>query len=319
MRRLEFMPRRVPAAPPLRYLTTPRQEFLLGAERPVSTTMAFVRILMKLLRDPEIGRRIVPIVPDEARTFGMDGLFRQIGIYSSIGQKYEPVDADNLLYYREARDGQILEEGITEAGAMSSFLAAGTAYATHGIAMIPFFIYYSMFGMQRIGDLVWAGGDMRARGFLVGGTAGRTTLAGEGLQHQDGHSHLLAMPTPNLRAYDPDYAYELAVILQDGIRRMYEQQEDCYYYITVGNETYPCLPCPRKKACAKAFSRACTDTSRRILKSRVMQDTKPCCWAAVPYSMKQSKRSTCSEALTAWPRTYGCDQLQGLAAGRHGL
>jgi len=242
------MPRRVPAAPPLKVPDDSLyQEFLLGAERPVSTTMAFVRILMKLLRDPEIGRRIVPIVPDEARTFGMDGLFRQIGIYSSIGQKYEPVDADNLLYYREARDGQILEEGITEAGAMSSFLAAGTAYATHGIAMIPFFIYYSMFGMQRIGDLVWAGGDMRARGFLVGGTAGRTTLAGEGLQHQDGHSHLLAMPTPNLRAYDPAYAYELAVILQDGIRRMYEQQEDCYYYITVGNETYPMPPMPEEE------------------------------------------------------------------------
>ena len=242
------MPRRVVSTSPLKVPGDALyQEFLLGAERPVSTTMAFVRILMKLLRDTEIGRRIVPIVPDEARTFGMDGLFRQIGIYSSIGQKYEPVDADNLLYYREARDGQILEEGITEAGAMSSFLAAGTSYATHGTAMIPFFIYYSMFGMQRIGDLVWAGGDMRARGFLVGGTAGRTTLAGEGLQHQDGHSHLLAMPTPNLRAYDPAYAYELAVILQDGIRRMYEEQEDCFYYITVGNETYPMPPMPKEE------------------------------------------------------------------------
>lgn len=241
-----YLPRRRASAPPVK---TPDdslyEEFYHGAERPVSSTMAFVRILMKLLRDLEIGKKIVPIVPDEARTFGMDGLFRQIGIYSSIGQKYEPVDADNLLYYREARDGQILEEGITEAGAMSSFLAAGTSYATHGITMIPFFVYYSMFGMQRIGDLVWAGGDMRARGFLIGGTAGRTTLAGEGLQHQDGHSHLLAMPTPNLRAYDPAFAYELAVIIQDGIRRMYEEQEDCFYYITVGNETYPMPPMPR--------------------------------------------------------------------------
>lgn len=240
-----YLPHRQAVAPPIK---TPDdalyEEFYRGADRPVSSTMAFVRILMKLLRDPEIGKRIVPIVPDEARTFGMDGLFRQIGIYSSIGQKYEPVDADNLLYYREAWDGQILEEGITEAGAMSSFLAAGTSYATHGITTIPFFVYYSMFGMQRIGDLVWAGGDMRARGFLIGGTAGRTTLAGEGLQHQDGHSHLLAMPTPNLRAYDPAFAYELAVIIQDGIRRMYDAQEDCFYYITVGNETYPMPPMP---------------------------------------------------------------------------
>jgi len=220
------------------------EEFFQGADRPVSTTMAFVRILLKLLRNPELGRLIVPIVPDEARTFGMDGLFRQIGIYSSIGQRYEPVDADNLLYYKEAVDGQILEEGITEAGGMSSFLAAGTAYANHGIATIPFFVYYSMFGMQRIGDLVWAGGDMRTRGFLIGGTAGRTTLAGEGLQHQDGQSHLLAMPVPNLKTYDPAFAYELAVIIQDGIRRMYEAGENCFYYITVGNESYfmPAMP-----------------------------------------------------------------------------
>ena len=235
-----FLPARKASVPPLKGLDGALfEEFYSGADRPVSTTMAFVRILMKLLRDPEIGKLIVPIVPDEARTFGMDGLFRQIGIYSSIGQRYEPVDADNLLYYKEVRDGQILEEGITEAGAMSSFLAAGTAYATHGISTIPFFVYYSMFGMQRIGDLVWAGGDMRARGFMIGGTAGRTTLAGEGLQHQDGHSHLLAMPTPNLRAYDPAFAYELAVIIQEGIRSMYEEQQDCFYYITVENENYP--------------------------------------------------------------------------------
>ncbi len=240
-----FMPQRKATAPPLK---TPDElvfeEFYRGADRPVSTTMAFVRILLKLLRDSELGKLIVPIVPDEARTFGMDGLFRQIGIYSNVGQRYEPVDADNLLYYKEARDGQILEEGITEAGSMSSFLASGVSYATHGVATIPFFVFYSMFGMQRIGDLVWAGGDMRARGFLIGGTAGRTTLAGEGLQHQDGHSHLLAMPSPTLRAYDPAFAFELAVIIRDGIRRMYEEQEDCFYYITVENENYLMPPMP---------------------------------------------------------------------------
>ena len=219
-------------------------EFLQGATRPASTTMAFVRLLLKLLRAPGIGNHVVPIVPDEARTFGMDGLFRQVGIYSSAGQRYEPVDADNLLYYKEALDGQIIEEGITEAGAMSSFLAAATAYASHGVAAIPFFVYYSMFGMQRIGDLVWAGGDMRARGFLIGGTAGRTTLAGEGLQHQDGHSHLLAMPVPTLKAYDPAYAFELAVIIEDGLRRMISEREDCFYYITVGNENYAMPPMP---------------------------------------------------------------------------
>lgn len=216
------------------------EEFYKGTEgRDVSTTMVFVRILAKLLKDKEIGKLIVPIVPDEARTFGMESLFRQIGIYSHVGQLYEPVDKDSLLYYKEAKNGQILEEGITEAGSVSSFIAAGTAYATHGINMIPFFIYYSMFGMQRIGDFVWAAGDMRAKGFLVGGTAGRTTLNGEGLQHQDGHSHLLAYPVPNLVTYDPAFAYELAVIIRDGIKRMYEDKEDIFYYITVMNENYP--------------------------------------------------------------------------------
>ncbi len=243
------MPQRVTTAPPIEAPSeTLFTSFYAGSDRPVSTTMAFVRMLLALLRDKTLGKQIVPIVPDEARTFGMDGLFRQVGIYSSLGQRYEPVDADNLLYYKEAQDGQILEEGITEAGSMSSFLAAGTAYATHGIVTIPFFIFYSMFGMQRVGDLVWAGGDMRARGFLIGGTAGRTTLAGEGLQHQDGHSHLLAMPVPNLKAYDPAYAYELAIIIQDGIRRMYEKQEDCFYYITVGNEPYAMPPMPEGDA-----------------------------------------------------------------------
>jgi pyruvate dehydrogenase E1 component len=201
-------------------------------------------LLTKLLRDKELGRFIVPIVPDEARTFGMEALFRECGIYSSAGQVYEPVDRESLLYYKEAKDGQILEEGITEAGSICSFIAAGTAYSNHRVMTVPFFIYYSMFGMQRVGDLVWAAGDQRCRGFLIGGTAGRTTLAGEGLQHQDGHSHLLAEPVPNLVCYDPAYAYEIAVIIEDGIRRMYLNDESVFYYLTVGNENYaqPAMP-----------------------------------------------------------------------------
>ncbi len=220
-------------------------EFLSGTEgREVSTTMATVRMITKLLRDKEIGKLVVPIVPDEARTFGMESLFRQVGIYAHSGQLYEPVDIHTLLYYKEARDGQILEEGITEAGSMSSFAAAGTAYSTHGINTIPFFIYYSMFGLQRIGDLVWAAADMRCRGFLLGGTSGRTTLAGEGLQHQDGNSHVLALTVPNLRAYDPAFAFEIAVIIDDGIRRMYKNGESIFYYITVMNEPYAMPPMP---------------------------------------------------------------------------
>ena len=221
------------------------KEFLTGSDgREVSTTMAFVGILRKMLRDPEMGKLIVPIVPDEARTFGMESLFRTAGIYSSVGQRYEPVDVNTLLYYNEMKDGQILEEGITEAGSMASFIAAGTAYATHGINTIPFFIYYSMFGFQRIADFIWAAADMRVRGFLLGGTAGRTTLSGEGLQHQDGNSHVLALPVPNLRAYDPAYAYEVSVIIEDGIRRMYKDGESIFYYITVMNENYamPAMP-----------------------------------------------------------------------------
>ena len=215
-------------------------EFTKGTgDRAASTTMVFVRILGKLLRDKAWGKLIVPIVPDEARTFGMEALFRQIGIYSHVGQLYEPVDSDNILYYKESTDGQILEEGITEAGSVASFIAAGTAYAAHGVNTIPFFIYYSMFGFQRIGDFLWAAGDMRTKGFLLGGTAGRTTLAGEGLQHQDGHSHVLAYPIPNLLAYDPSFAYEMAFIIREGMRRMYEEQEDIFYYLTVGNENYP--------------------------------------------------------------------------------
>jgi pyruvate dehydrogenase E1 component len=220
-------------------------DFLKGSgDRDVATIMAFVRLLSRLLRDEQIGKYIVPIIPDEARTFGMDVLFRQCGIYSHPGQLYEPVDAETLLYYREAREGQLLEEGITEAGSMASFIAAGTAYANHGLPMIPFYSFYAMFGFQRIGDLIWAAADSRCRGFLMGGIAGRTTLAGEGLQHQDGHSQLVATAIPNLRAYDPAYAYELAVIIQDGLRRMYQEQEPIFYYLTMYNETYaqPALP-----------------------------------------------------------------------------
>ncbi len=215
-------------------------EFLKGsAEHAMSTTMATVRILTKLLRDQEIGKRIVPIIPDEARTFGMDSLFRQIGIYSSKGQLYEPVDRETLLYYNEAKEGQILEEGITEAGAMSSFIAAGTSYANLGTNMIPFYFYYSMFGFQRIGDLIWAAADSKSKGFLLGATAGRTTLNGEGLQHQDGHSHLLASTVPTLLTYDAAFAYEIAVIIRDGLKRMYADGEEYFYYLTLYNESYP--------------------------------------------------------------------------------
>src|SRR5579871_3296664 len=220
-------------------------ESLGGSQgREVSTTMAFVRVLTLLLKDQAVGKYVVPIIPDEARTFGMESLFRQYGIYASRGQLYTPVDSANFLFYREAYNGQILEEGITEAGSMSSFTAAGTAYATYGVPMIPFFTYYSMFGFQRIGDLIWAFADSRGKGFLMGGTAGRTTLSGEGLQHQDGHSPLLASAVPTLATYDPAYGYEVAVIVQDGIRRMYQEMEDRFYYITLYNENYsqPAMP-----------------------------------------------------------------------------
>ncbi len=220
-------------------------EFLKGSgDLAASSTMAFVRILSKLLRHPQLGPRVVPIIPDEARTFGMDALFRQIGIYSPVGQLYEPVDRETLLYYQEATNGQILEEGITETGSMSSFIAAATTYATLGMHMLPFYIYYSMFGFQRIGDLMWLAGDIRAKGFLLGATAGRTTLNGEGLQHEDGHSHLLASTIPSLLTYDPAFAYEIAVILEDGMRRMYQQGEEIFYYLTLYNENYPMPPMP---------------------------------------------------------------------------
>jgi pyruvate dehydrogenase E1 component len=241
-----YLPARKTAAPAL---TVPPLEAFRSildgtAEREISTTMAFVRILTTLLKDKQIGPHIVPIVPDEARTFGMEGLFRQIGIYSSVGQLYTPVDSETLMSYREDKKGQMLEEGINEAGSVCSWIAAATSYASSGISMVPFYIYYSMFGFQRVGDFMWAAGDMRARGFLLGGTAGRTTLAGEGLQHQDGHSQLVATTIPNCRAYDPAYAYELAVIIQDGMQRMYADNEGVFYYISVMNENYaqPALP-----------------------------------------------------------------------------
>jgi pyruvate dehydrogenase E1 component len=220
------------------------EEFNKGTERAASTTMVFVRLLSKLLRDPNIGKLVVPIVPDEARTFGMESLFRAVGIYSHVGQLYEPVDMDTLLYYKESTDGQILEEGINEAGSLASFIAAGTAYSTHGVNTIPFFIYYSMFGFQRVGDLIWAAADSRARGFLLGGTAGRTSLAGEGLQHQDGNSHVISYTVPNCLSYDPAFAYELAAIVEDGIKRMYVDQESIFYYLTLMNDNYAMPPMP---------------------------------------------------------------------------
>jgi pyruvate dehydrogenase E1 component len=263
-----FVPARKVQVEPLKCDSLPElfSEFHKGSEgRKASTTMAFVRMLAKMLKDKEIGEVVVPIVPDEARTFGMEALFRQVGIYSHVGQLYEPVDMDVLLYYKEAKEGQILEEGITEAGSISSFIAAGSAYATHGINTIPFFIYYSMFGMQRVGDLVWAAADTRTRGFLLGGTAGRTTLAGEGLQHQDGHSHLLALAVPNLISYDPAYAYEIAVIIEDGIRRMYKDGESVFYYLTLMNENYemPAMPEGAKEGILKGMYKLRPSTKKK--------------------------------------------------------
>ena len=242
-----YLPHRRRTAYPLEVPALASFESILkgsGEGREISTTMAFVRILTQLLKDKNVGRHIVPIVPDESRTFGMEGLFRQVGIWSQEGQKYVPQDADQLMFYKESKEGQILQEGINEAGGMCDWIAAGTSYSTHGVPMIPFYIYYSMFGFQRIGDLAWAAGDMRTRGFLLGGTAGRTTLNGEGLQHEDGHSHLISATIPNCVSYDPTYGYEVAVIVQDGMRRMYAEQQDVYYYITLMNENYvhPAMP-----------------------------------------------------------------------------
>jgi pyruvate dehydrogenase E1 component len=241
-----YLPARRSEAPALEVPDLSTFDSLLkgSGDREMSTTMAFVRMLAALTRDKKLGKHVVPIVADESRTFGMEGLFRQLGIYASQGQLYEPVDSDTIAYYREDQSGQILQEGISEAGSLCSWIAAGTSYANHGLHMLPFYIFYSMFGFQRVGDLIWAAADSRARGFLLGGTAGRTTLAGEGLQHQDGHSHLAAATVPNCRAWDPAYAYELAVILQDGMRRMLSLEEDVFYYVTVMNENYahPALP-----------------------------------------------------------------------------
>jgi len=235
-----FVPRRVVRKAPLpKPAATVDQEFGSGSDTPVSTTMVFTRILRNLIRDKELGSRIVPIIPDEARTFGMDPLFKEVGIYAALGQRYEPVDSDLVLSYREAVDGQVLEEGITEAGSVASFQAAATSYASHGFPMIPFYIFYSMFGFQRTGDQIWQLADARGRGFLMGATAGRTTLTGEGLQHDDGHSHILAQAVPNLRQYDPAFAYELAAVVRDGIERMYHDGQDVFYYVTLYNENYP--------------------------------------------------------------------------------
>jgi pyruvate dehydrogenase E1 component len=245
-KKMGTIPARKPIARPLQIPGLEAFDTLLkGTEdREISTTMAFVRMLGILVKDKTIGKQVVPIVPDESRTFGMEGMFRQLGIFSQVGQLYTPQDADQLMFYKEDKTGQILQEGINEAGAMADWIAAATSYANHGVAMVPFYIYYSMFGFQRIGDLAWAAGDLRARGFMVGGTAGRTTLNGEGLQHQDGHSHLMAATIPNCVSYDPTFAYELAVIVQDGMRRMHQEQEDVFYYLTVMNENYahPAMP-----------------------------------------------------------------------------
>ncbi len=241
-----FLPARRRKADPLVVpALTAFERFLKSTEdREISTTMAFVQILQTIIRDKSIGKRVVPIVPDESRTFGMEGMFRQLGIWNQLGQLYTPQDADQLMFYKESKDGQVLQEGINEPGAMCDWIAAATSYSTHGVPMIPFYIFYSMFGFQRVGDLAWAAGDMRSRGFLLGGTAGRTTLNGEGLQHEDGHSHIYAATVPNCISYDPTFGYEIAVIVQDGLRRMYADQEDVYYYITVMNENYtqPAMP-----------------------------------------------------------------------------
>ncbi len=247
-------------------------------DRTISTTMAFVRILNTLLRDKTIGKHVVPIVPDESRTFGMEGMFRQFGIYSQVGQLYHPEDANQLMFYKEDRKGQILQEGLNEPGAMSSWIAAATSYSSNNVPMIPFYIYYSMFGFQRVGDLAWAAGDMRGRGFLLGATAGRTTLNGEGLQHEDGHSHILSSTIPNCISYDPTFSYEVAVIIQDGLRRMVEEQEDVFYYITLMNENYRSIRrCRRGRG--RASSRGCTCSSRPLAMppGRAFN-----CWGAAP-------------------------------------
>ena len=294
------LPRR-PAGPgPL--ATPPLEAFaslLKSSEgREFSTTLAFVRLLGQLLKDPGIGKRVVPIVPDESRTFGMDAMFRQVGIYSHVGQLYTPQDADQLNVYREDRQGQILQEGINESGAMASWIAAATAHSTHGLATIPFYIFYSMFGFQRVGDLAWAAGDIRARGFLLGATSGRTTLEGEGLQHDDGHSHVLASVIPSCRAYDPAYAYEIAVIVQDGMRRMYQEQEDVFYYLTLINEKteHPAMPEGAEEGILKGMHR---------VREGAPGESGCSCWAAARSCARRWRRPTC------WRRTSACRPMSG--------
>ena len=260
------------------------------------------------MRDKNVGPRVVPIIPDEARTFGMEGMFRQLGIYSSQGQLYEPVDKDQVMYYREDKKGQILEEGINEAGAMSSWIAAATSYSTNNRIMVPFYIFYSMFGFQRVGDLAWAAGDMQARGFLLGATAGRTTLNGEGLQHQDGHSHLMSATIPNCVSYDPTFAHEVAVIIQHGLKRMVENQENVWYYITVMNENYP-QP-GLKKGQEDGILRGCTCCARDRPEVAWANRFRACsCLAVALFCGRQSLRPTCSKRNGALRVTYGASRV----------
>jgi pyruvate dehydrogenase E1 component len=298
-----------------------------GEGRELSTTMAIVRIMNMLLKDKQIGKNIVPIVPDESRTFGMEGMFRQYGIWNQEGQKYVPEDHDQLMFYKEAKTGQVLQEGINEAGAMADWIAAGTAYSVHGVQMIPFYIFYSMFGLQRTMDLCWAAADQRTRGFLIGGTAGRTTLNGEGLQHEDGHSLILANMIPNCISYDPTFQYEVAVVVQDGMRRMFAEQEDVYYYLTVMNENYEHPEMPR--APKPTSSRACTP-SVRALSLTARRPHRACsCWARAPSSAKSSPPPTCSRttgvsmptsgaarASTSWRATARTRALEPAAPAR---
>ncbi|WP_121877306.1 pyruvate dehydrogenase (acetyl-transferring), homodimeric type [Umboniibacter marinipuniceus] len=288
-----------------------------SGEREISTTMAFVRALSTLIKDKTIGKRIVPIVPDEARTFGMEGLFRQVGIYSSVGQRYTPHDKDQIMFYKEDEKGQILEEGINEAGAMSAWLAAATSYSTHGYPMVPFYIYYSMFGFQRIGDLAWAAGDSQARGFLIGATSGRTTLNGEGLQHQDGHSHLQAATIPNCISYDPTYAYELAVIIRDGMHRMYELQESKFYYITTMNENWaqPEMPADCEEGIIKGLYRLEQETGKQKLAVQLMGS------GAILREVREAAtllRDEFDVDVTVWSMTSANElRRDGLACERH--
>ena len=278
--------------------------------------MAFVRVLTTLVRDKQLGQHVVPIVPDESRTFGMEGMFRQLGIFSQVGQLYQPEDSDQLMFYKEDKKGQILQEGINEAGAFSSWIAAGTSYANHGVQTVPFYIYYSMFGFQRVGDLAWAAGDSRTRGFLLGGTAGRTTLNGEGLQHEDGHSHVLSALIPNCISYDPTYGYEVAVIVQDGLRRMVGEQEDVFYYLTLMNENYPhpAMPEGAEEGILKGIHRIAGDADARRAAARLGHDpargrggAPSCCKRRLRASTPRSTRSPASPSsrATAWRPSAG--------------